>query len=65
MATWKRLTRDEKPVDVNLDTVIYMQVHDGFTALHFAAYGGDHTQYIAVRETPDEIHRLLALSSNE
>jgi hypothetical protein len=65
MATWKRLTRENKPVDVNLDAVIYMQEHEGFTALHFAAYGGDRTQSISVSETPDEIHKLLALHSNE
>ena len=65
MPTWKRLTRENKPVDVNLDAVIYMQEHEGFTALHFAAYGGDRTQSISVSETPDEIHKLLALHSNE
>ena len=65
MATWKRLTRENKPVDVNLDAVIYMQEHEGFTALHFAAYGGDRTQSISVSETPDEIHKLLALHSND
>src|ERR1700693_3368646 len=59
MATWKRLTRENKPVDVNLDAVIYMQEHEGFTALHFAAYGGDRTQSISVSETPDEIHNYL------
>jgi hypothetical protein len=59
MSTWKRLSRENKPVDVNLDAVIYMQEHEGYTALHFAAYGGDCTQSISVSETPDEFTNYL------
>jgi hypothetical protein len=67
MATWKRLQRtgEGRIVDVNLDTVLYMQQSEKYTILHFAAsIGADRRPYTPyVKETPDQIHEATTLAA--
>jgi hypothetical protein len=53
MATWKRLTdTNQRKIDVNLDSVAYLQPFEKHTSIHFL--GGEAS--INVTETPDQIH---------
>jgi len=64
MASWKRLHRvDDQPIDVNMDSVLYMQAFEGHTALHFAVADGEKVYNLWVKEKPDEIHLLRPLRS--
>jgi len=64
MATFKRLTKVEKgdpKVDVNVDTIMYMQQFSDHTRIYFAVpYVFVGLVSMIVKETPDEIHRATS-----
>jgi hypothetical protein len=62
MATFKRLTKVEKgepKVEVNMDTIMYMQRFSDHTRIYFAVpYFFVGMLTMIVKETPDEIHQV-------
>jgi hypothetical protein len=71
MATWKRLTQDPSTaaIDVNMDSVATIVREGGrnYTKLTFIfASGADQNPYaVTVKESPDDIRKLEALSSED
>lgn len=62
MAIWKRLTRvDGQLIDVNMDTVLYMQGFKDHTNLHFAVPAKDGIYCISIKETPHQVHVAQSL----
>ena len=64
MAMWKRLHRtgpEGNEIDVNMDAAVHMQRFKDSTTIHFFVAKSDGVHTLVVRETPDEIHALIAL----
>ena len=66
MAHWKRLTGvDDAMVDVNMDSVAYMQAYGDQTAIYFVGGRSDEGRIsVHVKETPDAIHLAPPLRSS-
>jgi len=66
MAHWKRLTSpDGSKVDVNMETVAYVQRYGETTSIVFVGGRSDegNMQVMIVNETPDQIHMAPQLRS--
>jgi len=64
MAMWKRLHRtgpEANEIDVNMDAAVHMQRSKDSTTIYFSVATSDSVHTLSVRETPDEIHALIAL----
>jgi hypothetical protein len=64
MATWKRLHRigpEGSEVDVNMNAAVHMQRFKDLTRIYFSVAASDSVHTLSVRETPDEIHAVIAL----
>jgi hypothetical protein len=66
MSSWKRLTAiDGSKVDINMEGVAYMARYNDTTGVVFVggkSDGGSVLGY-AVKETPDQIHKMKPLKS--
>ena len=66
MATWKRLTAvDGSKVDINMEAVAYIARYNDTTGVVFLGGKSDSGSVLgyAVKETPDEIHKMKPLKS--
>jgi hypothetical protein len=64
MAMWKRLHRigpEGNEIDVNMDAAVQIQRSGDSTTIYFSVATSDSVHTLNVRETPDEIHALIAL----